>query len=191
MDKRSPCNDHWAYSVAVYSRPGVAPACLTLQDSANLDVNVLLVALWATGFIGRAIQPDEIVAADREISVWRKEVIQPLRKIRRGLKQRSFLACDQGADGLRNLIKTSELNAERVEQKVLATWAKSLPPGTDHAEESIWVSTAERVIVFYASQGAGSAPGSDLMVSGRVIAQAAASEAADFAGFLDKPGCRP
>jgi len=191
MDKRSPCNDHWAYSVAVYSRPGVALSCLALQDSVHLDVNVLLVALWATGLIGRAVLPDEIAAADREISVWRKEVVQPLRNIRRGLKKGSFLACDQGTDGLRNLVKTSELNAERVEQKVLATWAKSLPPGSEEQEESMWVRTAERVIVFYASQGADSELGNDLIISGRVIALAAAAEAAGFAGFLDKPRRRP
>ena len=37
----------WAFSLDVYGRPGVAPACLALQDRHGLDVNLLLFCCWA------------------------------------------------------------------------------------------------------------------------------------------------
>ena len=37
----------WAFSLEVYGRPGVAPACLALQDRHGLDVNLLLFCCWA------------------------------------------------------------------------------------------------------------------------------------------------
>ena len=35
----------WDFSVGTYRRPGVADACLSLQDRYGLDVNVLLLLL--------------------------------------------------------------------------------------------------------------------------------------------------
>ena len=35
-------NPIWDYSVATYSLQGVAPACLALQETFGLDVNLLL-----------------------------------------------------------------------------------------------------------------------------------------------------
>jgi uncharacterized protein (TIGR02444 family) len=37
---------HWRFSLAVYGRAGVPPACLKLQDNLGLDVNMLLLALF-------------------------------------------------------------------------------------------------------------------------------------------------
>ena len=36
----------WDFSVELYARPGVAAACLALQDRAGADVCLLLAALW-------------------------------------------------------------------------------------------------------------------------------------------------
>src|SRR3546814_8824998 len=38
---------HWRFSVAVYGRPEVPASCLHLQDTYGVDVNVLLLALFA------------------------------------------------------------------------------------------------------------------------------------------------
>jgi len=39
-------NPFWDFSLAVYRRPGVAAACLRLQDEAGVDVNLLLYFCW-------------------------------------------------------------------------------------------------------------------------------------------------
>lgn len=41
-----PENPFWRFSCAVYAAPGVAQACLELQDTHGADVNLLLLAAW-------------------------------------------------------------------------------------------------------------------------------------------------
>jgi uncharacterized protein (TIGR02444 family) len=144
--------DYWAFSLAVYGYPEVAQACLVLQNSAGVDVNVMLIALWAARRLGRAITPEEIMAGDRDIAAWRKEVVEPLRKIRTGLKEGSFRVSRLDTEGLRNVIKSAELNAERVEQGILAEWAGSLPVNDDLPDATICTQTANRVVDFYADK---------------------------------------
>ena len=36
----------WQFSVKFYAMPGVADACIALQDKARVDVNVLFFLLW-------------------------------------------------------------------------------------------------------------------------------------------------
>jgi len=38
----SPADRFWAFSLALYGKPGVAPALLGLQDRLGVDVNLLL-----------------------------------------------------------------------------------------------------------------------------------------------------
>ncbi|HEX6103216.1 MAG TPA: TIGR02444 family protein, partial [Alphaproteobacteria bacterium] len=53
----------WSFSVALYGRPGVAPACLALQDRFGCDVNLLLFAIWA-GRCGVMLGPKEFERLD-------------------------------------------------------------------------------------------------------------------------------
>ena len=36
----------WRFSVKFYAEPGVAQACIDLQDQAGVDVNILFFLLW-------------------------------------------------------------------------------------------------------------------------------------------------
>lgn len=144
--------DYWAFSLTVYGYPEVAQACLALQNGVGVDVNVMLIALWAARRLGRAITPEEIIAGDRNIAVWREKVVEPLRKIRIRLKQGCFRVSRLDAESLRNVVKSAELHAERVEQGVLAEWARSLPANDDPADAAICVQTANRVVDFYAGK---------------------------------------
>ena len=36
----------WQFSVKFYAVPGVAQACIDLQDQAGVDVNILFFLLW-------------------------------------------------------------------------------------------------------------------------------------------------
>ncbi|GAB4176294.1 MAG: hypothetical protein OHK0024_13630 [Thalassobaculales bacterium] len=108
----------WAFSLDLYGRPGVAAACLALQDGAGADVNLVLYALWL-GLTGRgAFDP----ACVERVAPWREQVVLPLRAVRRALTLR---------DGFRAQVKALELEAERRQQAMLE--AAAPPPAGDPA----------------------------------------------------------
>jgi len=119
-----PDNPFWDFSLAVYARPGVADACLALQERHGLDVNLLLFCCWA-GARGRALTGDELARLVAAARPWQEGVVKPLRAARRWLKAQAT-APDELAGTLRGRIKQQELAAERIEQQVLAG---SLLPG--------------------------------------------------------------
>ncbi len=101
-------NPFWAFSLAVYGRPGVPAACVALQDRHGLDVNVLLFAAWAGMECGVALSAERLAAVDSTIAAWRREVVRPLRAVRRRVKAED--------DGLYQRMKAVELEAERIQQ---------------------------------------------------------------------------
>ncbi|MGH1573837.1 TIGR02444 family protein [Methylobacterium sp. P31] len=109
-------NALWDFSLALYGRPGVAPACLALQDEGGADVNLVLYLLWCAA-THRPLDAAAIEAADRRIAPWRATIVEPLRAVRRALKERLF--AEFGAETYRGRIKTVELEAERLVQDVL------------------------------------------------------------------------
>ncbi len=110
-------NSFWDFSRTVYERPGVAPACLALQDRHGLDVNMLLFCCFS-GSRGRALADEEIQRLIGAVTRWQREVIQPLRAVRRWLKTQTT-APNQLAESLRSVIKLQELEAERIGQFLL------------------------------------------------------------------------
>ena len=111
-------NPFWDYSLAVYARPGVAGACLSLQARHGLDVNVLLFCCWA-GQRGRALGEAEMRALLAAVRPWQDSVVKPLRAVRRWLKDQET-APGAAAEALRWEVKAQELEAERIEQQILA-----------------------------------------------------------------------
>ena len=79
-------NRFWQFSLDFYRRDGVAEACLTLQDRLGLDVNILLYAAWLASQ-GRTASVADFEQVDLLVAPWREEVIRPLRRIRRWLKE--------------------------------------------------------------------------------------------------------
>ncbi|WP_193090246.1 TIGR02444 family protein [Advenella sp. FME57] len=135
MDQDKSAADHWQFSLAVYTRDGVAEHCLTLQHTLGLDVNVLLLMLWAARRWGNAPTAEQIADADSEICAWRREIVIPLRQLRTRLKSGPAPAPDAMTDVLRQDIKRLELDAERMQQEVLAQWVKEQTqaiPGAAH-----------------------------------------------------------
>jgi uncharacterized protein (TIGR02444 family) len=116
-------NPFWAFSLRIYRRPGVAPACLALQDRADVDVNLLLFCLWA-GREGLTLQGASLAKALSLSREW-AAIIQPLRQSRRVLKPKA----DRDAQSLRGDVLKLELEAERLIQRSL--YALRLPRATD------------------------------------------------------------
>src|SRR5262249_36933398 len=111
----------WRFSLAFYTRPGVAAALIRLQDRAEMDVNLLLFAVWCGAVHGHRLSATELRQAGAAGAALRREVVQPLRDLRRRLKSQS----DGAMQALRRRVAALELAAERAAQTRLAA-----TPGT-------------------------------------------------------------
>jgi uncharacterized protein (TIGR02444 family) len=121
-EKSSRESPFWRFSVRFYARPEVAPACLELQDKAGVDVNLMLFLLFLAEE-KRVLTNDEVVRLDARIASWRAQVVMPLRDLRRRLKGGIGEAARDLSEGLRNMVKRVELEAERLEQGLLEAQA--------------------------------------------------------------------
>lgn len=108
--------DLWSFALSLYGRPAVAEACLHWQDQRQAKVNLLLWLMWL-GHRQLAVGESELQRAETIIEKWNEQVTQPLRELRRQLKQ---AAADDSAVGVvREQIKAAELAAERYELQQL------------------------------------------------------------------------
>jgi uncharacterized protein (TIGR02444 family) len=114
----SPGNPFWQFSLRLYRVPGVAPACLRLQDEAGADVNVLFFLLWNASR-GVRLSAAAIAGADGHIAPWREAAVKPLRAVRRSLKDDDVLQDAAAAEAFRTRVKGLELEAERLQQEAL------------------------------------------------------------------------
>jgi uncharacterized protein (TIGR02444 family) len=119
-DKPEPVNKSpfWRFSIKFYGVPGVAPACIELQDQAGVDVNVLFFLLW-NATQGRALNAEDVTKIEDAIRPWREMTVVPLRGIRRALKAPPQVMTPEAAEGFRTRIKSAELEAERLQQEAL------------------------------------------------------------------------
>lgn len=111
----------WNFSVELYACERVADACLDLQNSYGIDVNLLLFCYWHGRYHG------EFAATTLEQSLeysttWKQEVVQPLRNVRQWMKANAgeYVQVDQSQyETLRARVKFDELAAEKYQQEAL------------------------------------------------------------------------
>ena len=121
-DRGSP---FWRFSLRFYRQPGVADACIALQDGCGVDVNVLLFFLWLAA-AKRLVGDADVQAISGKAGGWRDDVVVPLRTLRRKLKDGSALVERGTAEVFRTRIKAIELESERLEQEALFGLASGL-----------------------------------------------------------------
>jgi uncharacterized protein (TIGR02444 family) len=115
----------WRFSLGFYRQPGVADACIALQDENGVDVNVLMFFLWFA-MQQKEIMPDHARALWEQAALWRDHVVAPLRSVRRKLKEGVPLVERDTAEFFRTRIKAVELESERLEQEALFAMAPSI-----------------------------------------------------------------
>ncbi len=126
----SQASPFWRFSLGFYRRPGVADACIALQEEAGVDVNLLLFLLWQ-GTLKRALSATEVEALERRIAAWRETTVIALRTVRRALKSPPELVPPATAELFRTKIKAVELEAERLQQEAMYELARASPLGRE------------------------------------------------------------
>lgn len=142
MSEAASKSPFWQFSIKFYAVPGVAEACIALQDQAKVDVNILFYLLW-NATQGRAFNAADVTEIEHRIGPWRELAVVPIRNIRRALKVPPPVMEAAAAEGLRTRIKAVELEAERLQQEALYGLAESsrlgrpAPSKDDAARDSV------------------------------------------------------
>jgi uncharacterized protein (TIGR02444 family) len=113
--------DLWEFSLKLYSEPGVAASCLSLQNQHGFDVNLVLFCIWY-GFRHGELTDDLLKTALETSDSWRETVVQPLRRLRTRLKRAltdSAYSSSSEISALKERIENAELDAERIQQQEL------------------------------------------------------------------------
>ena len=132
----------WRFSLQFYRLPGVAEACIRLQEEAGCDVNLLLFLLWH-GAQGRRLSAAEVERLEQKIAGWRNLTVIPLRAVRRALKSPPGLVEAGAAEAFRTRIKAVELEAERLQQEAMyelirvALLGESAPSAAEAARANV------------------------------------------------------
>jgi len=102
-------SDLWSFSLTLYARPGVEPACLDLQ-AAGATVCLVLCAAWL-GDGGVTFSEDRLERLRHVAGPWDQDVVQRLRALRTRWKPLALE--DRELAQLREQVKGLELEAER------------------------------------------------------------------------------
>lgn len=97
---------------------------LRLQDERGFEVNMILLALWVGAVAGARLEAADLARAEKAGAVLRQTLIEPLRRLRRMLKQ----SAEPYASAMRQRLLSIELRAERQVQAELVGAAVSQPP---------------------------------------------------------------
>lgn len=162
------------FALSLYGREGVSAACLTLQEEAGVDVNVLLFAAFMGA--GRGLPLDAARAAEARASLagWHQEIVKALRTVRRRLKTGPSPAPDTRTERLRGKIQAIEIEAELIELDTLDALGATLPDAADQPDAAAAQGLARDSMVAVVTDAAGRAPTAGEEDAITLIAQQAA-----------------
>jgi uncharacterized protein (TIGR02444 family) len=126
-----PSSPFWNYSLGIYAKPGVADACIALQDDFGLDVNILLACLWFSAQGPGRLESDQIRECVGRTRDWQDKVVKLLRAARRYSKVRPAGLPESLRDEFRPRLQAVELDAEHVEQLLIASILQPVIDGRD------------------------------------------------------------
>jgi uncharacterized protein (TIGR02444 family) len=141
--------DSWAFALEIYARPGVADACLKLQNEAGVDVMMLLMVAYAAVRHRIFLTASEIRTLDETCRPWREQIVRPIRAIRSGLKSGPLPAPNGETEQFRSKVKAIELAAERLQNQLLAERLPLRPPERDAVDPDELRSVLRSVVMLF------------------------------------------
>lgn len=115
-------NPAWTFALDFYERPGVAEACLILQDQLDADIVELVIVLYAWSKLGMSLSENQGVELRAKMESWRETTVLPLRHIRRDLKPSRSDVPQVTREILRGHVKQAELLAEQIQIAWAEVW---------------------------------------------------------------------
>jgi uncharacterized protein (TIGR02444 family) len=141
--------DGWAFALEIYARPGVAAACLKLQNEAGVDVMMFLMVAYAAVRHRILLTASEIRTLDETCRPWREQIVRPIRAIRSGLKSGPLPAPSSETEQFRSKMKAIELAAERLQNQLLAECLPLRPPERDAVDPDELRSVLRSVVTYF------------------------------------------
>jgi len=114
---KPPRSAFWDFTLSIYGREGVSPALIALQDRLGVDVNFLLACLYAASR-GTRLAGADFARLEDAAAPLRKNLIHPLRQVRRWLKEQSAIA-KESADPIRRAVLAQEIESEGLQQRAM------------------------------------------------------------------------
>ena len=167
--------ESWAFALHLYALPGVADACLRLQEEAGVDVMMSLMTVFAAVQYRVLLTHAEIRELDEACQPWREQIVHPLRAIRTRLKSGPAPAPGSATEPFRSTIKAAELAAERLQNQLLAERLPLRAPERDIVTADD-IRSVLRSVVRLALERRPGKPFSDLLSAIDVISDAAMQE---------------
>lgn len=109
----------WTFAINLYQHKALAEHCLKLQDEYRVNINILLWCIWC-GEEGMPIDEARLDLAALEIHAWHGQMVEPLRTIRRAMKNFDAAQKNKSLASCYEQMKAAELALERVELSMLA-----------------------------------------------------------------------
>ena len=131
----------WDWALNAYAKPGVAQACLALQDDHGQCTPYLLWAAWAAQS-GRGLDEATLAKGADLAKRWEPAFITPVRAVRRALKPAFDGVADDVREALRDQVKAVELAAEQTLMLCLEALAPITPSGSVSAQQALEQATA-------------------------------------------------
>ena len=157
----------WEFALRFYARPEVAEALLLLQDRAGADVCVALFALFIARTHCVVVDDADLADLDAAIADWRREVIWPLRSLRRRLRRGPSPAPAAATQTLLQRVKAAEIDAEQIELAVLAQRFSERPRASGAADVDV-AAMLKRLVGFFAVRSTTSAAGTSSEVDAAI-----------------------
>jgi uncharacterized protein (TIGR02444 family) len=169
-----PADPAWDFALGLYRLPGVAPACLDLQERHGIDVTLMLFCLWR-GSIGEEPLGERFPVIAASAREFHRASVLPIRAARLWLKG--------GADGLEQPVSAAlyravlaaEIDCEHAELLMLSRQAPA--PEGRRGPGPFPAAIAANLAAFFEVSGVSLAAGDRSAVAAILEAAGAASEA--------------
>lgn len=154
MEPEAEATEFWEFSLAAYARPGVADACLSLQDRHGCEVNLLLLCLWLASSRCLYLRQEDLCGAQQSADAPNEHLVRPVRVVRRWFKHWSRDNLDRELSAsVYTALKLAELQCERVIQARLVAGLELDLLETAHSPEAAARISFDNYLIMLSASG--------------------------------------